>query len=111
MAAGGGADPGACGCVPVLIPDVGGERERAALAFRSGIWTYRLSLGEIQTVAPVRNSWWYGFGIRIGPHFRLYNVSGLDAVELQLKSSEVRRIGTDDPQGLAQALKLSLRGG
>ena len=77
--------------------------------FGPGFWTYRLPLSEIQTVAPVRNNWWYGFGIRIGPHFRLYNVSGLDAVELQLKSSDVRRIGTDDPQGLAQALKLSLR--
>jgi len=32
-------------------------------------------------------------------------VSGLDAVELRLKSGEVQRIGTDDPQGLAAALK------
>jgi hypothetical protein len=35
---------------------------------------------------------------------RLYNASGLDAVELRL-SNEVRHIGTDDPQGLAQALQ------
>jgi len=53
----------------------------------------------------VRNRWWNGFGIRMRPGFRLYNVSGLDAVELRLKSHEVRRIGTDDPQGLAEALK------
>jgi hypothetical protein len=26
-------------------------------------------------------------------------MSGLDAVELHLKSNDVRRIGTDDPQG------------
>jgi len=78
--------------------------------FGPGFWSYRLPLSEIQAAAPVRNNWWNGFGIRIGPHFRLYNVSGLDAVELQLKSSAIRRIGTDDPQGLAQALKLSLRG-
>jgi hypothetical protein len=32
-------------------------------------------------------------------------VSGLDAVEVQLKSHDIRRIGTDDPQGLAEALK------
>jgi hypothetical protein len=37
--------------------------------------------------------------------FTLYNVSGLDAVELKLKSGEVRRIGTDNPQGLAAALQ------
>jgi hypothetical protein len=44
-------------------------------------------------------------GIRMRPGLRLYNITGLDAVELRLKSNEVRRIGTDDPQGLAAALK------
>jgi hypothetical protein len=73
--------------------------------FGPGLWAYRVPLSDIQTVAAVRNLWWNGFGIRIGTGFRLYNVSGLDAVELRLKSSDVRRIGTDDPQGLAQALK------
>jgi hypothetical protein len=41
----------------------------------------------------------------MAPGFRLYNVSGLDAVELRLKSGDIRRIGTDDPHGLAAALK------
>jgi hypothetical protein len=72
--------------------------------FGPGFWAYRIPLSEIQTVAAVRNRWWNGFGIRIAAGFRLYNVSGLDAVELRLKSSDVRRIGTDDPQGLARAL-------
>jgi hypothetical protein len=43
--------------------------------------------------------------------FRLYNESGLDAVELQLKSHDIRRIGTDDPQSLANALKAFPRRG
>jgi hypothetical protein len=73
--------------------------------FGPGLWTYRLPLDEITDVAVVKNHWWNGFGIRIGQGFRLYNVSGLDAVELRLKSDEVRRIGTDDPQGLAEAIK------
>jgi hypothetical protein len=73
--------------------------------FGPGFWSYRLPLDQVETVAVVRNHWWNGFGIRMRPGFRLYNVSGLDAVELRLKSNEVRRIGTDDPQGLAQALK------
>jgi hypothetical protein len=79
--------------------------------FGPGVWTYRLALDEIRDVAVVRNHWWNGFGIRTAPGFRLYNVSGLDAVELQLKSGDIRRIGTDDPQGLAAALKAALRGG
>jgi hypothetical protein len=74
-------------------------------SFGPGLWTYRLPLDEIETVAIVRNHWWNGFGIRRGSGLRLYNVSGLDAVELHLKSHDIRRIGTDDPQGLADALK------
>jgi len=73
--------------------------------FGPGLWTYRLALDEISSVSIVRNKWWNGFGIRTAPRFRLYNVSGLDAVEIRLKSGDIRRIGTDDPQGLAAALK------
>ena len=73
--------------------------------FGPGLWSYSLALDEIGSVAIVRNHWWNGFGIRMAPGFRLYNVSGLDAVELKLKSGDVRRIGTDDPQGLAEALR------
>jgi hypothetical protein len=73
--------------------------------FGPGFWSYRLPLGNIETATVVRNRWWYGWGIRMAPGLRLYNVSGLDAVELRLKSGKVRRIGTDDPHGLAEALK------
>src|SRR5580700_7865650 len=75
--------------------------------FGPGIWTHRIALADIDSVRTVRNSWLNGFGIRMRPGFRLYNVSGLDAVELRLKSGDIRRIGTDDPQGLAAALKSS----
>lgn len=73
--------------------------------FGLGLWSYRLPLAEIRDVGIVRNHWWNGWGIRMAPGFRLYNVSGLDAVELRVGPDDVRRIGTDDPQGLAQALK------
>jgi hypothetical protein len=75
--------------------------------FGPGAWTYRMARGDIAAVNIVRNSWTNGFGIRMGSGFRLYNVSGLDAVELKLKNGEVRRIGTDDPAGLAAALQRS----
>jgi len=77
--------------------------------FGLGVLNYRLPLEDITDVAVVRNHWWNGWGIRMRPGFRLYNVSGLDAVELKLASNEVRRIGTDDPQGLADALKAHRR--
>jgi hypothetical protein len=73
--------------------------------FGPGVWNYQMELSDIKAARVVRNSWLNGFGIRVGRGFRLYNVSGLDAVELQLKDGEVRRIGTDDVAGLAAALQ------
>lgn len=73
--------------------------------FGPGLLNYRLALDEIRDVAIVRNQWWNGWGIRMAPGFRLYNVSGLEAVELRLHSNDVRRIGTDDPEGLVEVLR------
>ena len=73
--------------------------------FGPGFWKYTLPRSEIRRVAIVRNDWTLGFGIRIAPGFRLYNVEGLDAVELRLKNGTVQRIGTDEPAALAAALK------
>ena len=73
--------------------------------FGPGLWSYRMPRADIATAQVVRNTLLNGFGIRMRPGFRLYNVSGFDAVELQLKSGAIRRIGSDDAQGLAAALK------
>lgn len=72
--------------------------------FGPGLWSYRTPRADIAAAQIVRNGLLNGFGIRMRPGFRLYNVSGFDAVELRLKSGAVRRIGTDDAQGLAAAL-------
>jgi hypothetical protein len=73
--------------------------------FGPGAWSYRLALADVASVSIVRNSVLNGFGIRMLPGFRLYNVSGLYAVELRLKSGEVRRIGTDDASRLSAILR------
>jgi hypothetical protein len=75
--------------------------------FGPGLWDYRVALSDIEGVRIVRNTWLNGFGIRMRPGWRLYNVSGLDAVEPRLKTGDIRCIGTDDPQGLAAALRSS----
>ena len=90
-----------------LTVDISGNELR--WYFGPGFWSYRLALDDIQSVAVLRNHWWNGWGIRAAPGFTLYNVSGLDAVELKLKSGEIRRIGTDDPQGLAAALTAQMQ--
>jgi len=73
--------------------------------FGPGAWKYRMARADIAGVNIVRNSVLSGFGIRMRPGFRLYNVSGLDAVELHLTNGDIRRIGTDDASGLAAALR------
>jgi hypothetical protein len=60
-------------------------------SFWPGARKHRLALAEIEGVRIVRNNVLSRFGIRMRPGFRLYNVSGLDAVELRLKTGEIRR--------------------
>ena len=49
----------------------------------------------------VTTHWIYGWGIRWIPGGWLWNVSGLDGVELALVSGRRFRIGTDEPEQLA----------
>jgi hypothetical protein len=57
----------------------------------------------------VRNRWWWGWGIRrIGRGQWLFNVSGLDAVELSMKNGKTYRIGTDEPQRLCEVVQSRL---
>jgi hypothetical protein len=68
-------------------------------------WKKSVPLSELQSAEKVRNKWWWGWGIRYYGKGWLYNVSGLDAVEITLKSGKKMRLGTDDPEGLVTALQ------
>jgi hypothetical protein len=84
---------------------VGVSETEVTWYFGPGLWTYSLPRSEIRNVAVVRNSWANGLGIRWAPGFRLYNVQGLDAVQLRLRDGTITRIGTDEAPALAAALK------
>ena len=72
-------------------------------------WPRRvIELGEVTVVRQVRNPWWYGWGLRKVPHGWMYNVWGLDAVEFDLSSGKVFRIGTDQPEELFAVLSLQV---
>ncbi|MAI67701.1 MAG: hypothetical protein CMJ26_07485 [Phycisphaerae bacterium] len=86
-----------------LTVEVDGEELRHF--FGPGFWKKSYLLIDIQSVKQVRNSWWYGWGIRLTPHGWLYNVSGLDAVEVRLPKGRTFRIGTNNPEGLCTALQ------
>jgi len=66
--------------------------------FGPGIWSHRVARNQIEEAHPIKTKWYWGYGIKyFGPNQWLYNVSGLDAVEIRLKGGGWRRIGTDDP--------------
>ena len=69
-----------------------------------GWFRKRVSLDTVQDYRTVRNSWLHGFGIRYIGNGWLYNVAGLDAVELRLTNGRRLRVGTDEPNVLAAAI-------
>lgn len=84
------------------------DQEHLRIQFGPGFIRKKFPLQDIESHQVVKNHWFYGWGIRRTPHGWLWNVSGLDAVELLLKNGKRFRIGTDDPEGLARAIQQSL---
>ena len=73
--------------------------------FGLGLIWRRIRLSDVQLAEPVRNKWYYGWGIRLTPYGWLWNVSGLDAVEVTFANGRKFRIGTDDPEPLLTAIR------
>jgi hypothetical protein len=71
--------------------------------------TFCYQLKDIVSVKNVMNGWYHGYGVRSIRSGWLYNVSGLKAVEITLKSGRAHRIGTDEPEKLARAIRNRLR--
>jgi len=65
-------------------------------------------LADVTAARKVRNHWYAGWGVRIIPRGRLYNVGGLDAVELEMDNGRVVRVGTDQPDALLAAVQAAL---
>jgi hypothetical protein len=71
------------------------------LKYGIGLIRRSIEINDIDTVECVRNKWWYGWGIRLTPHGWLWNISGLDAVEIKYKDTDRKfRIGTNDSNKL-----------
>ena len=77
--------------------------------FGIGLIRRRIALNRIASVSAVTNHWIYGWGIRWIPGGWLWNVSGLDGVELSLTNGRPFRIGSDEPEQLAAAIQEVLR--
>jgi hypothetical protein len=83
-------------------------QETIQIWFGPGLIRKSISLEEVAECRPVRNHWLMGWGVRYIGGGWMWNVSGLDAVELRLKDGKLFRIGTDDSQGLSQAIRARL---
>jgi hypothetical protein len=80
------------------------DEEKLSVRFGPGIIRKKIPLQHIVAYQQVRSHWYNGWGIRRISGGWMYNVSGLDAVELLLQNGGKFRIGTNDPEGLTGAL-------
>ena len=81
------------------------DEQHLHIRFGPGAIRKKFPLQDIESHQVLKNHWYYGWGIRRTPHGWLWNVSGLDAVELLLRNGKKFRIGTDDPEGLRGVLQ------
>jgi hypothetical protein len=77
--------------------------------FGPGFLKRRVARSEIAFAVTARNKWWWGWGVHLTSQGWLYNVDGLEAVEITQKDGESFRLGTDEPQALARALGYGAR--
>jgi DNA-binding XRE family transcriptional regulator len=73
--------------------------------FALGALKKSIPLEEIGKCSKVKNPIWMGFGIHPFGTGRIYNVSGLLGVEIELKGGSFLRLGTDQPNYLLQAIE------
>jgi hypothetical protein len=79
--------------------------DEVVASFGPGVIRRSIRITDIRDARVVRNKWYYGWGVRLVPHGWMFNVSGLDAVELVFESGRIFRIGTNDPEGLLAAIR------
>ena len=84
------------------------NRETLIARMGPGLIRKTFAVADVAGAAAVRNRWFYGFGVRRTPQAWMFNVSGLDAVELTLKNGSRFRIGTDEPEQLLRAVERAL---
>jgi hypothetical protein len=82
-----------------------------AFSFRFGVGIIRrtIPIGEIEDCRTVSNPWYFGWGIHLTPRGWLYNVSGLEAVEIDLRNGKRLLVGSDEPEALCNAISAMRR--
>ena len=77
------------------------------ISYGIGLIKKTIRINEIESVIIVRNKWYYGIGIRMLKNGWLYNIQGLNAIELKMKNSKsIVRIGTANSKILKKKLNI-----
>ena len=90
-----------------LTTEVSGD----SFSFRFGVGVIRrtISIAEIVDCRAVTNPWYFGWGIHWTPRGWLYNVAGLEAVEIDLRNGKRLLVGSDEPEALCKAISAARR--
>lgn len=91
-----------------LLVEIGQGELR--VRFGLGLQVKRVALRDVEQASVVTTPWWYGYGIRITPYGMVYNVSGRGGVEIRMRDGKAFRLGTDEPEQLAMAIKAARAG-
>lgn len=78
---------------------------QVTVRFGPGLIRKTFKTADIRGARIVRNPWYYGWGIRLTPRGWMFNVSGFQAVEIDLGDGRRFRIGTDEPERLLAAIQ------
>ena len=76
----------------------------------TGIISKKYLISDIQSCKSVSNNPLYGIGIRKIPKGWLYNVTGLNAIEIKFKNSKsIVRIGTNHPNEIVKVISKMIK--
>lgn len=78
------------------------------IAFGPGLIQKSFLIDDLTRSSIVRTRWYHGWGIKKIWGGWLFNVSGFDAVEIEMRSGKIYRIGTDQPQQLHEAISQAI---
>lgn len=72
--------------------------------FGPGLIHRRIPIDRIREVHTVRTPWHYGWGIRLTPSGWLWNVYGLEGIEIRFTDGSTFRVGSDEADKLTEVL-------
>jgi hypothetical protein len=84
------------------------NREKVVAAFGPGLIRRTIPVDEILGASIGSCAWYNGWGTRLTATGWMYRVSGMSTVDLTLVAGQFR-IGTDDPEGLLDAIQEAMR--